>query len=191
VKIFSYVVDHDFGNEPNPRGGICTLCRCKFGEKLEKTRGTKGQKNIVELAEKGDWVIGTGGKNLKTSAGHGRLIYAMRIDETPKGSQCVADKRFRKRMPADPLTGFQEGKQFALVSKRFYYFGSEPFDNRPVDISGFKLEKNPRGFHYIDSTEFNRFRKWLEAKYEPGIHGKPRTQTTGKSKGSKICKSSC
>jgi hypothetical protein len=80
MPIFSYVVDHDFGSEPNPNGGICTLCRCKFGETLEMSHKIgghiSGRRNIVELAEKGDWIIGTGGSDLSKSAGHGRLIYA-------------------------------------------------------------------------------------------------------------------
>jgi hypothetical protein len=37
--------------------------------------------NIDEMAEKGDWIAGTGGSDLRKSAGHGKLIYAMRIDE--------------------------------------------------------------------------------------------------------------
>jgi len=39
------------------------------------------RRNIVELAEEGDWIAGTGGVNLSKSAGHGKLIYAMRADE--------------------------------------------------------------------------------------------------------------
>ena len=42
AKLFSYVVDHDYGFAPNPFGGFCTLAKCKYGT-------TK--RNIVELAE--------------------------------------------------------------------------------------------------------------------------------------------
>jgi hypothetical protein len=191
MKVFSYVVDHDEGREPNPSDGICTLCRCKYGKMLEKSRGLHGPQNIVELAKVGDWIIGTGGSDLNKSAGHGRLVYAMRVDKTPTGSQCVADKRFKKRLPPEPLTDFQKEKQFALISKHFYYFGSRPFDDNPVDISGFGLEANPRGFHYVEPVVFNRFREWLEGKHQPGKNGEPRRKPDDQPKGCKPCKSSC
>lgn len=190
MKVFSYVVDHDEGSEPNPYGGICTLCRCKYGKMLEKSKGLHGPWNIVELAEKGDWIIGTGGSDLHKSAGHGRLVYAMRVDKTPTGSQCIADKRFKNRLPSEPLTDFQKEKQFALISEHFYYFGSKPFDNKPIDISGFGLEANPRGFHYVEPIVFNRFREWLEGRYQMGIHGEPRRKPDEEPKGCKSCKSS-
>lgn len=195
MKVFSYVVEHDFGREPNPYGGICTLCRCKFGETLEKSHKMggliKGHKNIVELAEKGDWIIGTGGSDLTKSAGHGRLVYVMRVDKTPTGSQCIAEKRFKKRLPPEPLTDFQKEKQFALISEHFYYFGSKPFDEPPVDISGFELEANARGFHYVCPVVFNRFRMWLEGKYQPGIYGMPCNKPDEEPKGCSPCKLSC
>ena len=52
--------------------GVCTLAHCKFGK--------KGKKNVVELGQKGDWVVGTGG-NGKRSAGDRKLIYAMSVGE--------------------------------------------------------------------------------------------------------------
>ena len=75
MKLFSYVVDHDAGYGPNPYFGLCTLCRCKFRKFPERP------KNIVELAEKGDWVVGTGGANPQKSAGHGKLVYAMQVEQ--------------------------------------------------------------------------------------------------------------
>lgn len=68
MKLFSDVVVHDKGHAPNPYFGFCTLCRCKF----KKSR--KARQNIVELADRGDWVIGTGGANRRKSAGHGKLV---------------------------------------------------------------------------------------------------------------------
>ncbi len=71
-KLFSYVMDHDLGFAPNPFGGFCTLAKCKFGS---------SRRNIVDLAEECDWIAGTGGADQTKSAGHGKLIYAMRVDE--------------------------------------------------------------------------------------------------------------
>ena len=49
------------------------LVKCKYGTK---------RRNIVELAEVGDWIAGTGGADLRKRAGNGKLIYyAMRVDE--------------------------------------------------------------------------------------------------------------
>src|SRR6266566_24848 len=78
-KLFSYVVDHDLGYAPNPFGGFCTLAKCKYG--TVRSRNGSIRRNIVELAEEGDWIAGTGGVDLSKSAGHGKLIYAMRVDE--------------------------------------------------------------------------------------------------------------
>ena len=68
-KLFSYVVDHDLGFAPDPFGGFCTLAKCKY---------RTSRRNIVELAQVNDWIAGTGGVDLRKSAGHGKLIYAMR-----------------------------------------------------------------------------------------------------------------
>ena len=186
MKIYSYVVDHDEGREPNPYFDTCTLCRCKFSKTAEKTDGQRGQKNIVELAEKGDWVIGTGGMSIR-SAKHGKLIYAMRVDEKLKRGKYCSDPRFAEKKPERPLCDFQKHGQFALVSRHFYYFGAQA-----IDIRKFELEKNHRGFHYVDLAEFERFRKWLEAKYKLGIHGEPcYPRPVDKTKGSERCRSSC
>src|SRR5688500_18551346 len=82
-KLFSYVVDHDLGFAPNPFGGFCTLAKCKYSSDFKW--------NIVELAEQGDWVAGTGGADLTKSAGHGKFVYAMRVDEiVPLDEYCEA-----------------------------------------------------------------------------------------------------
>lgn len=194
MKIFSYVVDHDNGYAPNPYFGFCTLCRCKF-----KGQQNKGRKNIVELAEEGDWIIGTGGKS-KRSAGHGKLVYAMRVDKKISREKYFADSRFAEKKPLKngaykktqgdnecPRNDFEKREQFALVSWHFYYFGENAFD-----IREFKLEKNPRGFHYVDPAEFGRFLEWLGTKkYEPGIYGEPCGKVVDELKGSNRCKSSC
>src|SRR5947207_192301 len=72
-KLFSYVVHHDYGLSPNPSGGYCTLAFCKY-------RRADGMPNVVGLAKTDGWVAGTGGKS-KLSAGHGRLVYAMKVTD--------------------------------------------------------------------------------------------------------------
>jgi hypothetical protein len=178
VKIYSYVVDHDTGVAPNPDGGLCTLCLCKFRKHRE------GKRNIVEMANEGDWVIGTGGAS-RRSVGHGKLVYAMRVDE--KLTREVYYCRFRKTRADSkpPRDEFEKREQFALVSRHFYYFGANA-----VDIQNYTLEKNSRGFHYVDPADFQPFVEWLEGG-KPGKHGEPRCrELVAKPKGSKS-KSSC
>jgi hypothetical protein len=89
VKLYSYIVDHDTGKAPNPFGGFCTLVCCKFSNHRK-------WKNIVELAEKGDWIVGLGGKS-KKSSGHGTIIYAMLVTEKIPLAEYCRLSRFRNR----------------------------------------------------------------------------------------------
>ncbi len=201
-KLFSYVVEHDRGHAPNPYFGVCTLCRCKFRESCDKP------KNIVETAEPGDWVIGTGGANLKRSAGHGKLVYAMRVDKKPTRQEYFLDRRFGKKRKRKsgayeqqvgdnlrPKKPFEKHKQSVLISRHFYYFGRNairiPKNKLP------RLEKSGPGFRSdFDDAYIARFLKWLrtEAGFKPGIHGDPcmkAVEGRSKRKRSEICRSSC
>jgi hypothetical protein len=191
MKLYSYVVEHDTGRAPNPYFEVCTLCRCKYRTCPRKP------KNIVELAKEGDWIVGTGGANLRKSAGHGKLVYAMRVDEKLKREEYYADRRFaEKRMKKSPQgdnerprDSFEACQQFALISWHFYYFGAEAIDI-PKRILKLGLEKKGPGFR-CDFPDVGGFVKWIEAQAKPGKHGEPRMKPTDESKGSKRCKSSC
>jgi hypothetical protein len=182
VKLYSYVVDHDTGFAPNPDGGLCTLCLCKFRKHRE------GKRNIVEMAKEGDWVIGTGGVS-KQSAGHGKLIYAMRVDE--KRTREEYYRRFRRtRVDSHRLRDdFEKGEQFALISRHFYYFGSKAIDIPET----FKLEKKGPGYRRDFGPEaIRRIVEWLEKTYQSGKRGEPcDPKQVESSKSSKKCKSSC
>ncbi len=88
-KMYSYVVEHDYGLSPNPTRGFCTLAFCKFSEGGDR-------RNVVEMAEVGDWVVGTGGKS-RLSAGHGKLVYAMLVTEKMTLQDYFRDPRFKDR----------------------------------------------------------------------------------------------
>jgi hypothetical protein len=159
VKIYSYVVDHDDGKEPNPQGGTCTLCGCKYSKKT-------GWKNVIELAA-GDfkagvevWVIGTGGMGERSVGRKGTLVYAMRVDEVLMGNDFF--KRYPKKKPPSAEHG-----QFALVSRYFWYFGSKAIDLPEEFVGkksqGFKLEKRGSGFRsHFKQAEIDKFLVWLE-----------------------------
>src|SRR5438093_366812 len=84
-QFFSYVVDHDFGFAPNPENDICTAVHFKY-------QGRKRRKNVVELAEVGDWILGSGGVG-PYSAGNGKIISLMRVDEKPTFAEYLGDER--------------------------------------------------------------------------------------------------
>ena len=195
MKIFSYVVDHDNGFSPNPYYGVCTLAHCTFGK--------KGKKNVIELAKTGDWVVGTGG-NGKRSAGHGKLIYAMRVDERLTLKQYYHDRRFRKKKPRENGSFKQScgdnlskskyrTNRFVLISHKYFYFGDKAikipprFRNHPTH----PLEKKGPGFRSKFSEKFTiAVTEWLNGNFRSGIHGIPHGYTFTKFKNteSKICR---
>ncbi|MCI0332404.1 MAG: hypothetical protein L0228_04180 [Planctomycetes bacterium] len=142
AKLYSYVVDHDLGYAPNPFGGLCTLAKCKYGSK---------KRNVVEMADEGDWIAGTGGADLTKSAGHGKLIYAMRVDEKiPLAEYCrtMNGKRF------DAEHEVLEDGRYALISRHFFYFGRNAVDlsEIPRKYLNHPFEKKGPGYR-CDFTE--------------------------------------
>ncbi|MCU0323628.1 MAG: hypothetical protein MUF45_00035 [Spirosomaceae bacterium] len=87
MKIYSYVIVRDYGFAPNPFNGLCTLATCKA--------------DIRQNANVGDWIIGTGGKDIAGSDGdfEGKLVYAMRVDEKLTYNQYWEDSRFELKKP--------------------------------------------------------------------------------------------
>ena len=120
TKLYSYVIDHDYGHNPNPYGGICSLVHCKCA-------GEKGKRrNIVEMAEKGDWILGSGGKSSESTGKNDCIIYLMRVDEKLNIKQYLEDSRFKKR---EDCRYDEEIKNiYALVSHHYFYFGKNAVD---------------------------------------------------------------
>lgn len=83
MSLYTYIVARDFGFAPNPFFGVCTLATCK--------------PEIRRSASVGDWVVGTGAKTKYDLAG--RLIYAMKVDETLSLSEYWNDQRFLVKRP--------------------------------------------------------------------------------------------
>ena len=81
-KLYSYVVDRDYGFAPNPFHGFCTLGTCK--------------RVIRRVAQEGDWVVGTGSA-YKGRTGH--VVFAMLVSETMPFDQYWSDHRFRAKRP--------------------------------------------------------------------------------------------
>ncbi len=125
TRLLSYVLHHDLGVAPCVDARFCSLAVCKFAHR-EPLAG--GRPNVVELAEVGDLVVGTGGAG-RSSAGHGRLVYAMRITEKMPLAAYVRDRRFRDRLDVRRARecAVEDGGigpwRMALVSDLFWYFG--------------------------------------------------------------------
>ncbi len=197
TRLFSYVVDHDTGDAPNPYFGFCTLCLCKYRESPAKPR------NIVELAEPGDWIVGTGGADLTKSAGHHRLVYAMKVDEKiTRGEYFRKPVFFRKKQSRNgvgdqsrgdnlrPENQFEDEEQYVLISKKhFYYFGNRairiPLDKFP------HLEKRGPWFRSDFGGDFiEEFQQWITT-YKSGKNGDPCKQPSLENRKAGRCKSSC
>jgi hypothetical protein len=196
MKIFSYVMEHDTGHAPNPFFGACTLCRCKYRKCFGKPQ------NVVERAKPGDWVVGTGGADLLKSAGHGKIVYAMRVDKKITREDYYSDRNYARKKPLRtnivsqlgdnlrPEGAFERRCQFVLVSHHFYYFGRKailiPAERFPV------FEKKGPGFRSDFTQDYvERFVKWIEAEYKPGRHGEPCQKPPSVKREIQICKSSC
>jgi len=164
-RLFSYVVDHDCGYAPNPYDGYCTLAQCMYGKK---------SKNIADIADPGDWVVGTGGVK-KASAGHGKIVYVMRVDEKMSLAKYYLDPRFKGRI--DNLPRDKNNKnRYALISQHYFYFGINaiPISKIPQKYLDHPLEKKgPRYRYDFDPRFIQKFITWLERKYDVGMHGDP------------------
>ena len=196
MKLFSYVVDHDNGHAPNPYFGVCTLAHCKYRKSPTKPR------NIVELAQTGDWVVGTGGVS-KKSAGHRKLIYAMRVEEKITLAKYWSDSQFKNKKPVkngtyreqrgDNKKAFASNKKrFVLISWQYYYFGRTAI---PIPTEFHGLEKRGPGLKSAFAPEFIvGFVSWLTRNWKPGKHGDPcgyERIACGGAKRAEKCKSSC
>ncbi len=121
MSAFSYVVARDFGFAPNPFYGVCTLATCK--------------PSIRRGAAVGDWVIGTGAKTRYHMSG--RLIYAMRVDETMGFDPYWQDPRFVHKRPV------LNGSLKQLYGDNIYHRGRGPW-----------LQENSH--HSLDDGRMNR-----------------------------------
>ncbi len=82
MRLFSYVLVVDDGAAPNPFWGYCTLAICKPA--------------IRRVAQAGDWIVGIGPARKPT---HGKLIYAMRVQEQLPLERYFHDGRFQIKKP--------------------------------------------------------------------------------------------
>ncbi len=83
LKLYSYVITHDYGFAPNPFGGKLTLATCK--------------PKIRRNAKSGDhWIMGTGSKN---SVGTNKLIFAGKISSVISLEEYGSSDLYKIKIP--------------------------------------------------------------------------------------------
>lgn len=199
MKIYSYVVHHDYGLAPNPFGKYCTLTVCKT--KIRRS-------NNLQI---GDWIIGTGSKHIEETFGKpcvNHLIYAMKVSEKILMEDYWNDERFQYKKPIlngslttmygdniyfknedgswgqldsahskhdgvvneEHLRTDTEGI-YAIISEEFYYFG-DCCPELPDSLKS--ICKNGIGEKTITEEEtIEQFVKWMKTEFSIGIHGDP------------------
>jgi hypothetical protein len=186
VKIYSYIVVHDYGFAPNPFHGWCTLAAC--------TPNHMGVK-----AKKDDWIVGF------DDAHHGHnLVYAMQIDAVLHFDKYHSDRRFRPKIPAqgggwpnrcgdnlyfltptgkwdrvrspfhqDPELFRKDTKHpYVFVSRHFFYFGREAIPLPKHFRVLVHARQGCKSRH--DPAVVVQFVAWLERAFEPGLMADPR-----------------
>jgi hypothetical protein len=200
MKIYSYMIDHDFGLAPNPFGKYCTVAVCK--PKIRKSKNLKIN----------DWLIGTGSKSLEKSTGFkcvSRLIYAMQVSEVIDLNSYWHDPRFECKKPVmrggtlstmfgDNFYYLDEDEKWVqidcahinidgvynkehfrkdiggknvIISERFYYFG----DNAPILPDHLiNVCHTTQGEKIVRPDELaTQFLEWLKSNFVTGMHGLP------------------
>ena len=106
--LYTYRIPYDTGAAPNPFWGICTLTICK--------------PVIRRVAQKGDWVVGTGSKSLPLGDISKHVVYAMKVtgkltleeydrfckEEYPNKIPDWNNEDYRRRM-GDCIYNFSDG----------------------------------------------------------------------------------
>lgn len=174
--LFRYVLRWDIGFAPNPYFGFCTLATCK--------------PQIRKHAALGDWVVGIGSKQ---NGQQGRLVYAMRVEETLSFDEYWADPRFERKKPnrvgslkqqygdniyhhaRDGQTWIQEDGRHSLED------GSPDFKNVARD-TGTSRVLISETFAYFGTNAMNipsEFRDWEGKDYFDNVRGHRRNFPDG------------
>ena len=128
-----YVVDRDFGFAPNPFHGCCTLATCKPG--------------IRAKAQKGDWVIGMGGRRLRAT---GRCVFAMRV------TACVSFNQYWRSAALQDKRPVRNGSRRMLVGDNIYHYDEDGAAWRQADSHHSNLDGTPNGHNVRIDTQTNR-----------------------------------
>lgn len=199
MKVYSYMIDHDFGLAPNPFGKYCTIAVCKPSIRKSKNLNVS------------DWIIGTGSKALEKSTGFDcvtKLIFAIQVSEIISLNSYWRDQRFQYKKPemngtlstmfGDNFYYLDENEKWiqidcahrnvdsiyneehirkdtsgqnALVAENFYYFGDNA-QQIPEELLA--ICHTTQGVKIVKPEELAiQFLDWLRNNYAIGMHGLP------------------
>ena len=186
THIFRYVLMHDSGMAPNPRGGLISLATCK--------------PRIRESARVGDWVIGNypaphnqlvawaGKINAILDVGDYPVDYPERDDALYLPDAMGELRRIRDNEGNIKHEWYHPGEHEQRKDKRgmvllfdrqsSWYFGD---DGRPMPVELEHLIKRGIGESYTHRKpgDLERLIEWLHEQGPPGIHGEPRDGWAG------------
>nr|VFJ59871.1 MAG: hypothetical protein BECKDK2373B_GA0170837_10879 [Candidatus Kentron sp. DK] len=160
MKLFSYIVAHDYGFAPNPFFGVCTLATCK--------------PIIRRTATIGDWIIGTGSsKNRK----QGSIVYVMRITEKMTFNEYWRDERFLRKRPnlrGSKKQAFGDNIYFKDHSGHWQQLNSH-HSNKDGTPYPYRYPSFPRSLYFKVQTSTS---KWFNFyRFLPDSHEKQTFQT--------------
>ncbi|HEY5747229.1 MAG TPA: hypothetical protein VIU12_14200 [Chryseolinea sp.] len=141
MKLYSYCIPIDDGAAPNPYWGVCTLTICK--------------PVIRRVAEKGDWIIGVGSKNVGGKNFSDKLVYAMKV--TDKMSLRKYDKYCKSILP-NKIPDINNEDYRRRVGDCIYDY-TDGYDHtlRPSVHGKGNVERDLRGINALLSEEFYYF----------------------------------
>ncbi|MGH1539591.1 MAG: hypothetical protein ACRBHB_04155 [Arenicella sp.] len=184
MRLYSYILSHDYGFSPNPFGNYLTL--------------STGQPLLRKSIEVDDWLIGIGDEH---TIGKERLIFAAQVSDIVSMEDYGQSSQFAFKIPNDgpekwhwrgdniyyqDENGWQQratefhhpdnmhedlSGEKVLICKTFWYFGLYP-PLMPQDFSSFSNIR--RDFITIEQiTVIERFQSWLNTNWEPGMINRP------------------
>jgi len=151
AKHYAYRVDHDLGFAPHVWRNVATVCGCKIS-------------TVERWATAGSWVVGIGGNGTGQA---NRLIYAMRVTETPTYAE------FHSAHPANAAylaSHYIQPNAPVLVSRgQFYYFGNRA-PAIPAELSN--IIQRTQGCKRLTDAQVSGLRSFL-GNVRFGKHGVP------------------
>lgn len=135
MALFSYVVRYDSGFAPNPFYGFCTLATCKPDIRL--------------AANPGDWIVGTGSADRRVNRG-GRLVHAMRVQETRSWRTYWNDPLFYRKRP------MRRGSRKQSCGDNIYYRSKDDTDWLQLDSFHSNTDGTRRAEHVKRDTGADR-----------------------------------
>lgn len=195
MNYFSYKIDHDYGLAPNPFHGYCTLAVCKSNIRSNKNLkigdwiigiGSKGLGNFhqlifaMRLEEKitfNDYWVDPRFQ-LKKPIINGSLVQMYGDNfyhQDPNTKKWIQENSAHSQEGGSKNETHLErdtGGKFVLISKEFYYFGSNS-PNVPDEYLEVCSEGRDMKSRSIPEDIASDFINWLKYNYAVGIHGDP------------------